>query len=190
MCLLDSAIGAVSALHLELAMMGRNVQRWLSQSMLGHVLSEEQSLDGSDGVSNDGHLTIFQCHPYHQPPSLDLYWTSIGIHPLLWYHQQIIIPIITITNQHHALFTAAQPEPHHAPHMFHVVGQSYSTCTSSRGHGFWSPQGLARIWVSTLWHPLEYKSFHYMFHSATICSPKYLLICLCLYLYKYSSCSL
>jgi len=46
--------------------------------------------------------------------------------------------------------TAAQPEPHHAPHMFHVVGQSYRTCTSSQGHGFWSPQGLVRIWVSTL----------------------------------------
>jgi len=41
--------------------------------------------------------------------------------------------------------TAAQPEPHHTPHTFHVVGQSYRAHTSSRGHGFWSPQGLARI---------------------------------------------
>ena len=113
--------------------------------MLSHVLSEEQSLDGSDGVSNDGHLAIVQCHPYHQPHSSDLYWTSVRIHPLLRYHQQIIIPIIAIANQHHTLSTTAQPEPHHAPHTFHVVGQSYHACTSSRGHGFQSPQGLARI---------------------------------------------
>jgi len=117
----------------------------LSWSMLGHILSKEQSSDGSDGVSDGGHLTIVQCHPYHQPPSSDLYWTSIGIHPLLQYHQQTIILIIAITNQHHVLSTAAQPEPHHAPHKFHVVGQSYRACTSSRGHGFQSPQGLARI---------------------------------------------
>jgi len=75
----------------------------------------------------------------------------------------ICILIIAITNQHHVLSTAAQPEPHHAPHTFHVLGQSYHACTSSRGHGFRSPQGLARIWVSILWHPLEYESFHYMF---------------------------
>ena len=35
------------------------------------------------------------------------------------------IPIIVVTNQHHVLSTAAQPETHHAPHMFHVPGQSY-----------------------------------------------------------------
>jgi len=144
--------------------------------MLGHILSKEQSLDGSNGVSDDGHLTIVQCHPYHQPPSSDLYRTSVGIHPLLQYHQPIIIPIIAITNQHHALSTTAQPEPHHAPHMFHVVGQSYCAHTSSQGHGFRLPQGLAMIWVSTLQHPLEYESFRYMIHSAIICSPKYLLI--------------
>jgi len=86
--------------------------------------------------------------------------------------------------------TAAQPEPHHAPHTFHVSGQSYCARTSSRGHGFRLPQGLARIWVSILWHPSEYESFRYMFHSTTICSPDYLLICSCLYLYKYSSCSM
>jgi len=131
--------------------------------MLGHILSEEQSNDGSDGVSNDGRLTIVQCHHYHQPPSLDLYQSSVGILPPLWYHQQTCIPIIVITNQHHVLSTAAQPEPHHAPHMLHVPGQSYYTCTSSWGDGSWSPQGLARIWVGILWHPLEYESLHYMF---------------------------
>ena len=124
--------------------------------MLGHV---EQSKDGS----NDGHLTIVQCHPYHQPALSDLYRTSVRIHPLLRYHQQIIIPIIAIANQHHAQSTAAQPEPHHAPHTFHVVGQSYHTCTSSWGHGFWLPQGLSRIWVSTLQHRSEYEPFCNMF---------------------------
>jgi len=113
----------------------------------------------------------------------DLHWNS----SLLQYHQQTCILIIAITNQHHVLSTTAQQEPHHTPHTFHVSGQSYHACTSSRGHGFRSPQGLARIWVSILWHPSEYKSFCYMFHSTTICSPNYLLICSCLYLYKYSS---
>ena len=48
------------------------------------------------------------------------------------------ILIIFITNQHHVLSTAAQPEPHHAPHMFHVPGQSHCARTSlevmSLGH--------------------------------------------------------
>jgi len=73
------------------------------------------------------------------------------------------IPIIVITNQHHVLSTTAQQEPHHAPHMFYVQGQSYRTHTSSRGHGSQSPQGLARFSVGILWHPLEYESLHYMF---------------------------
>jgi len=55
----------------------------VSWSVLGHIISEEQSKDGSDGVSNDGHLTIVQCHPYHRPPSSELYRTSIVFHPLL-----------------------------------------------------------------------------------------------------------
>jgi len=41
------------------------------------------------------------------------------------------ILIIVITNQHHVLSTAAQPEPHHAPHTLHVPGQSHCACTSS-----------------------------------------------------------
>jgi len=160
---------------------------YLSWSVLSHVLSEEQSKDSSDGASDDGRLTIVQCHHYHRPPLSDLHWSSIGILPLLQYHQQTCILIIAITNQHHVLSTTAQPEPHHTPHTFHVPGQSYRTHTSSQGHGSRTPQGLARIWVSILWHPSEYKSFRYMFHSTTICSPKCLLICLCLSLYKYSS---
>jgi len=49
----------------------------MSWSVLGHVISEEQSKIGSNGVSNDGRLTIVQCHRYHRPPLLDLYWSSI-----------------------------------------------------------------------------------------------------------------
>jgi len=59
----------------------------LSWSVLGHILSKEQSKDGSDGASNDGRLTIVQCHHYHRPPSSDLYRSSVGILPPLRYHQ-------------------------------------------------------------------------------------------------------
>jgi len=48
-------------------------------------------------------------NPYHQPASLDLYWTSIGIHPLYHYHPKTII---LIANQHHTLSIAAHLEPH------------------------------------------------------------------------------
>jgi len=34
------------------------------------------------------------------------------------------ILIIVITNQHHVLSTTAQPQPHHAPHMFHPEYES------------------------------------------------------------------
>jgi len=73
------------------------------------------------------------------------------------------ILIIVITNQHHVLSTAAQPQPHHAPHTFHVPGQSHCACTSSRGHESRSPQGPARIYVGILRHHSEYKSPCYMF---------------------------
>ena len=106
--------------------------------MLGHVLSEEQSKDGSDGVSDDGRLTIVQCHHYHRPPSSDLYRSSVGIPLHSATTKTTRILIIVITNQHHVLSTAAQPQPHHAPHTFHVPGQSYHTRTSlevmSLGH--------------------------------------------------------
>jgi len=51
--------------------------------MLGHVLSKEQSKDGSDGVSDDDLLTIVQCHHYHRPPSSDLHRSSVRILPPL-----------------------------------------------------------------------------------------------------------
>jgi len=82
--------------------------------------------------------------------------------------------------------TRAPPCSTHVPCLRPII----SLMHQFSGHGFRSPQGLARIWVSTLQHTLEYEPFCYMFHSATICSPKYLLICLCLYLYKYLSCSM
>jgi len=59
----------------------------VSWSMLSHVFSEEQLKDGSDGVSDDGRLTIVQCHHYHRPPLSDLYRSSVGIFPPLRYHQ-------------------------------------------------------------------------------------------------------
>jgi len=71
--------------------------------------------------------------------------------------------IIVITNQHHVLSTAAQPEPHHAPCMFHVPGQSHRACTSSQGHESWPPQGLAKFYIGTIWNTslLIICSFYY-----------------------------
>jgi len=100
---------------------------------------------------------------------------------------KICIPIIVITNQHHVLSTTAQPEPHHAPHTIHVLGQSYHTCTSSRGHESRSPQGLARIYVGILWHPPEYESFCYMFILLPYALQVNSLYVYVLSLYKYSS---
>jgi len=91
-----------------------------------------------------------------------LHWTYIGAPSEYFLHSdttnKTCIPIIAITNQHHVLSTAAQPEPHHAPHMFHVPGQSHRACTSSRSHESWSPQGLARIYVGIPQHPPEYNT--------------------------------
>ena len=97
------------------------------------------------------------------------------------------ILIIVITNQHHVLSTAAQPEPHHAPHTFHVPGQSYRARTSSRGHESRSPQGLARIYVSIPRHHLEYESPHYMFILLPYALHDSSLYVHVLLLYKYSS---
>jgi len=155
----------------------------VSWSMLGHVLSEEQSKDGSDRVSDDGCLTIVQCHHYHRPPLLDLYWSSIGILPYSNTTNKTCILIIVITNQHQVLSTAAQPQPHHAPHTFHVPGQSHHTRTSSRGHESRSPQGPVRIYVGILRHHPEYESPCYMFillpYAFTI-TPFIFMFCLCI----------
>jgi len=95
--------------------------------------------------------------------------------------------IIVITNQHHVLSTTARPEPHHAPHMFHVPGQSHHARTSSRGHESWSPQGLARFYVGILRHHPEYESPHYMFILLPYALHDNSLYVYVLLLYKYSS---
>jgi len=97
------------------------------------------------------------------------------------------ILIIVITNQHHVLSTAAQPEPHHAPHTFHVPGQSHRACTSSRGHELPLPQGLARIYVGIPWHHPEYESPHYMFILLPYALHINSLYVYVLSLYKYSN---
>ena len=154
--------------------------------MLGHVLSKEQSKDSSNRASDDGHLTIVQCHHYHRPFSLDLYRSSIGILPLLRYHQQNLHSY-HCHYQHHVLSAAAQPEPHHAPHTFHVPGQSHCACTSSQGHELWSPQGFARIYISIFSHPPEYESPHYMFILLSYALQVNSLYVYVLLQYKYSS---
>ena len=164
-----------------------NTTLTMSWSLLGHVLSEGQSNDGSDGVSNDGCLTIVQCHPYHRPPSLDLYWSSVRILPYSDTTNTTCILIIVITNQHHVLSTTAQPDPHHALHTFHVPGQSHHARTSSRGHESRSPQGLARIYISILRHHPEYESPHYMFILLPYALHDNSLYVYVLLLYKYSS---
>jgi len=70
-------------------------------------------------------LPIVQYNPYHQPASLDLYWTSVGIHPLYHYHQKTIILIIAIANQHHLLSIAAHLESHKL--HTHSISQAYHT---------------------------------------------------------------
>jgi len=97
------------------------------------------------------------------------------------------ILIIVITNQHHVLFTAAPPQPHHAPHMFHVPGQSHCARTSSWGHESRSPQGPARIYVGILRHHPEYKSPHIMFILLLYALHNNSLYVYVLLLYKYSS---
>jgi len=85
------------------------------------------------------------------------------------------------------LSTTAQPEPHHAPHTFHVPGQSHRACTSSQGHESWSPQGPARIYVSILRHRPEYKSPCYMFILLPYALHDNSLYVYVLLQYKYSS---
>jgi len=97
------------------------------------------------------------------------------------------IPIIVITNQHYVVSTTAQPEPHHAPHTFHVPGQSHHARTSSQGHESRSPQGLVRFYVGILRHPPEYKSPHYMFILLPYALHINSLYVYVLLLYKYSS---
>ena len=159
----------------------------LSWSVLGHVLSEEQSKDGSDGVSDDGCLTIVQCHHYHRPPSSDLYRSSIGILPPLRYHQ----------NNLHSYHCHYQPTPcafyrsttTAPPCSTHVPGSRPITSRThqSRGHELRSPQGPARIYVGILRHHPEYESPFYMFILLPYALHDNSLYVYVLSLYKYSS---
>jgi len=96
------------------------------------------------------------------------------------------ILIIVITNQHHVLSTTAQPQPHHAPHTFHVPGQSHCM-HQSRGHESRSPQGPARIYVGILQHHPKYESPCYMFILLPYTLHDNSLYVYVLSLYKYSS---
>jgi len=119
----------------------------MSWSVLGHVLSEEQSKDGSNRASDDGRLTIVQCHHYHWPPSLDLYWSSVGILPPLRYHQHNLHSYHCHYQPAPCAFyrstTTAPPCSTHVP-----CSRPITSCThQSQGHELWSPQGPARIYV-------------------------------------------
>jgi len=155
----------------------------LSWSMLSHVLSKEQSKVGSDGVSDDGHLTIVQCHHYHWPSSSDLYWSSVRILPPLRYHQNNL-------HSYHCHYqptpcaiyrstTTAPPCSTHVPCSRPITSHTHQ----SRGHESRSPQGPARIYVSILWHHPEYESPCYMFillpYAFTI-TPFMFMFCLCI----------
>jgi len=171
----------------SLAFIGMACVRTMSWSVLGHVLSKnnQRSAPTESPMMADSPLfsaTITTGHPHR---------TYIGAlseyFPYSDTTNQTCILIIVITNQHHVLSTAAQPQPHHAPHTFHVPGQSHHACTSSRGHESRPPQGLARIYVGILWHHLEYESPHIMFILLPYALHNNSLYVYVLLQYKYSS---
>ena len=155
----------------------------MSWSVLGHILSEEQSKVGSDGASDDGCLTIVQCHHYHQPPSSDLYRSSVGILPPLRYHQHNLHSYHCHYQPAPCAFyhstTSAPPCSTHIPCSRPITSRTHQ----SRGHESRSPQGPARIYVSILRHHPEYKSPCYMFillpYAFTI-TPFMFMFCLCI----------
>jgi len=140
----------------------------LSWSMLSHVLSEEQSKDSSDGVSDDGRLTIVQCHHYHRPPLSDLYRSSVGILPSLRYHQNNLHSYHCHYQPTPCAFyrstTTAPPCSTHVPCSRPITSRSTSLEVMSLGHHkdlrrFTSaPSGIQ---VSLLY-----------VHSTTICSSR------------------
>jgi len=93
------------------------------------------------------------------------------------------ILIIVITNQHHVLSTAAQPQPHHAPHTFHVPGRSHRAHTSlevmSLGHHK-DPRGFMSASFGTIQNtsPLAICSFFY--HMLFTITPYMFMFCLCI----------
>ena len=157
----------------------------VSWSVLGHVLSEEQSKDGSDGVSDDGHLTIVQCHltivqchHYHRPPSSDLYQSSIGIFPPLRYHQNNLHSYHCHYQPTPCAFyrstTTAPPCSTHNPCSRPITSRMHQ----SRGHESRSPQGPARIYIGTIRNTslLVICSFYY--HMLFTITPYMFMFCL------------
>ena len=144
----------------------------VSWSVLSHVLSQEQSKVGSDGVSDDGRLTIVQCHHYHWPPSSDLYRSSIRILLLFWYHQPNL----------HSYHCHYQPAPCAIYHSTTTAPpcSTHIPCSrpiTSRMHQF------SRSWVAVTtrtcedlrWHPSAPSGIRvssYYVHSTTICSSR------------------
>ena len=159
----------------------------LSWSVLGHVLSEEQSKDGSDGVSDDGRLTIVQCHHYHRPPSSDLYRSSIGILPPLCYHQNNLHSYHCHYQPTPCAFyrstTTAPPCSTHVPCSRPITSRTHQ----SQGHESRSPQGPTRIYVGILQHHPEYESPCYMFILLPYALHDNSLYVYVLLQYKYSS---
>jgi len=93
------------------------------------------------------------------------------------------IPIIVITNQHHVLSTAAQPEPHHALHTFyvqanHIVHAPVLKVMSCGHHK--DLQGFTSASFGTLWSTslLVICSFYY--HMLLKLTPYMFMFCLCI----------
>ena len=91
------------------------------------------------------------------------------------------------TNNHHSYHCHYQPAPctiYHSttrapPCSTHIPWLRPIISCTHQFSGSWVSVAT-RTCEDLSQHPLEYESFHYMFHSATICYPKYLLICLSL----------
>jgi len=93
------------------------------------------------------------------------------------------ILIIVITNQHHVLSTAAQPEPHHAPHLFHVPGQSHHACTSlevmSCGHHK-DLRGFTSASFGTIRNTSLLVTCSFYYHMLFTLTPYMFMFCLCI----------
>ena len=155
----------------------------LSWSVLGHVLSEEQSKDGSNRVSDSGCLTIVQCHHYHRPPSSDLYWSSVRILPLLRYHQHNLhsyhchyqpapCAFYHSTTRAPPCSTRSMFQANHIPHVPVLEVMSCGHHKDSRG---FTSASLGTIWNTSL---LIICSFYY--HMLFTITPYMFMFCFCI----------
>ena len=142
---------------------------------------KEQSKVSSDRVSDDGRLTIIQCHHYHWPPSSDLYRSFVGILPPLRYHQHNL-------HYYHCHYQPAPcailPQHKQSPTMLHTrsmfqanhIGHAPVLEVMSRGHhkdlrGFTSAS-FGTIWNTSL---LILCSFYY--HMLFTITPYMFMFC-------------